>query len=113
MKGLFYWVEHDDWDEPRKIFKGPNSNSKILGQGYIRTIGSSPECNWTLPDPSLPEIVAFIEHLRYRRLYLCELNPEDYGSTDKADFMKIRPVLHKVLTRFEVAGYRFVSKGIN
>jgi len=108
----FYWVEHDDWDAPKKIFNGPNSNSKILGQGHIRTIGSSPECNWTLLDPSLPEIVAFIEKHRYRRIYLCELNPEDYGSLDRDDFMKRRPVLHKVLTSFEVAGYRFVARGM-
>lgn len=105
----YYLVSHQDWDEPRKIYDGPNSNAAGLGPERIQTIGSSPQCQWVLPDKSLPEITAFLIHDQYQRNYICELNPEDYGSTKREDFLKRVPVLHKVMTGFEVAGYSFLS----
>ena len=105
----YYLVAHQDWDEPRKVYDGPNSNAKGLGPERIQTIGSSPQCQWVLPDTSLPGIVAFLIHDQYQRNYMCELNTEDYGSTKREDFLKRVPVLNKAVTGFEVAGYRFLS----
>ena len=109
----YYLVNHDDWDEPRKIYHGPNSNADQFDLGEIKTIGSSPDCQWTLPDSSLPGVVAFFQSIEGRRYYLYELNPEDYGSTNLEDFLKRKPVSYKVVTRFEVAGYKFLSRHDN
>lgn len=110
MTKYYYLVEHDDWDEPRKIYFGPNSNIEGLGPDPVHTIGSSPQCKWTLPDSSLPDIVAIMVNFRSKRNYLYELNPEDYGSTNREDFLKRKPALQKGASRFEVAGYRFLSR---
>ena len=106
----YYLLSHQDWEEPRKIFYGPNSNAESLGPEHIQTIGSSPQCKWFLPDMSLPGIVALLIHDRYHRGYICELNPEDYGSTKREDFLKRIPVLNKAVTGFEVAGYNFLLR---
>ena len=106
----YFLVEHDDWDEPRKIYEGPNTNAYGLHKHCVcQTIGSSYECMWRLPDTSLPGVVAIIAHARYRRNYIYELCPEDYGSLEADDFAKRKPIYRKVLEDFGVAGYRFLS----
>lgn len=106
----YYLVEHADWDGPRKIYFGPNTNAEGLNEWMTDTFGSSPECRWQLPNPSLPDVVAFRAHVRYRRNYICELNPEDYGSRNPDDFLKRKPIYLKVMENFEVAGYRFLTQ---
>ena len=106
----YFLVEHENWSEPRRIFEGPNTNADGLHEhGVCQTIGSSDACMWRLPDESLPEIIAIIAHVRYRRNYIYELHPEDYGSRKADDFAKRDPIIRKTLEDFEVAGYRFTS----
>ena len=47
----YFLGEHDDWDEPRKIYEGPSTNAFGLHEFCVcQTIGSLDACMWRLPD---------------------------------------------------------------
>lgn len=108
--GFSYLVDHPSWDAPRRLDRGPNTNAEAIHEGFVQTFGRSPACAWTLDDPSLPDVVAILVWIRYRRNYLLELMPEDYGSLDFEDFKKTPSFKVGDQRPFTVAKYKFLKR---
>ena len=63
-----------------------------------------------LPDDSLPEIVAVVAHVRYRRNIVMELPKRLYHQQAKLNAKNMKSQLFKIFEwKFEVAGYKILG----
>ncbi|MDA8708260.1 hypothetical protein N9M10_02700 [Hellea sp.] len=97
-------ISRPEWPDVQKIWLTQKRDD-------VRDIGSSPECWLTLPDPTLPPVVARLEH-HGNHVYLYEIPKEDYPQASEIvidDFSATR------VDNFEfiVAGYKLVEIGID